>query len=144
MKKAIIYYSSRKGTTKYFGEEIGEYLEKKNISVEVLSVLDARHGQVKDADIVLLGGWTHGLFIFLQHPDKQWNDFAEALPNLKGKKVGLFTTYKTATGSLFHKMEKRLHNKIDQIEFTLKSKGEKLLEPHKIILDEFLEKLNNQ
>lgn len=138
MKKAIIYYSSRKGTTKYFGEEIGDYLKDKKIDVKIYSILDAKPEQLTDVDILLIGGWTHGLFFVLQHPDRNWVEFAKSLPSLYGKKVLLFTTYKIATGSLFRKMKKHLYNKADKIEYTLKSRGEKLLDLHKKQLDEFL------
>lgn len=138
MKKAIVYYSSKKGTTKYFGEEIGVYLEEKQYETKVISILDAKPEQIDDVELVLLGGWTHGLFIIFQHPDKNWINFAKSLPSLKGKRVGLFTTYKIATGSLFRKMKKYLKNKTDKIDFTLESKSEKLLDSHKVLLDKFL------
>lgn len=138
MKKAIVYYSSKKGTTKYFGEEIGVYLKEKHYETKVISVLDAKPEQIDDVELVLLGGWTHGLFIIFQHPDKNWINFTKSLPPLKGKKVGLFTTYKIATGSLFRKMKKYLKNKTDNIDFTLESKSEKLLDSHKVLLDKFL------
>lgn len=138
MKKAFIYYSSRKGTTKYFGEEIGEYLHSKDIESHVISVLDAKPEQINDADIILLGGWTHGLFLLFQHPDKNWIDFAKSIPSLKGKKTGLFTTYKIATGSLFKKMGHHLKGKVDHIGLNLKAKNDKLSEQHKSQIDAFL------
>jgi flavodoxin len=139
MKKAVIYYSSRKGTTKYFGEEIGDYLKEKKYDVKIYSVLDAKPEQLTEVETVLLGGWTHGLFFILQHPDHNWIDFSKSLPSLRGKKVGLFTTYKIATGSLFRKMKTHLKNKADGIELILKAKSEKLLDSHKQQLDKFLE-----
>lgn len=135
MKKAVIYYLSKKGTTKYFGEEICEYLETKDIDVKSFSVYDYKPEQLKKADMVFFGAWTHGLFIVLQHPDKPWVEFARQLPDLKGKKIGLFTTYKIATGSLFKKMQKYLNGKIDGVDIILKAKGEKILEEHKKALD---------
>ncbi len=138
MKKAIIYYSSRKGTTKYFGEEIGDYLQSKNIETRVISVLDAKPDQLDDTDIIFLGGWTHGLFLLFQHPDKNWIDFVKSIPSLKGKKICLFTTYKIATGSLFKKMGKHLKGKVDHIGLNLKSKNDKLSGQHKAKIDTFL------
>lgn len=135
MKKALIYYLSKKGTTKYFAEEICEYLQTKNIETKSVSIYDYSPEQLNDFDIVFLGAWTHGLFIALQHPDKPWVEFAKQLPDLKGKKIGLFTTYKLATGSLFKKMQKHLGSKIDGVDIILKSKGEKLQEEHKKVLD---------
>jgi len=83
------------------------------------------------ADLVLLGAWCHGLFIFLQHPDKPWVEFARKLPDLSGKKVALFTTYKLATGSMFKKMRKQLKLGENQPVEIFKSKNGSLSEEDK-------------
>ena len=139
MKKAIVYYDSKKGTTKYFGEEIGEYLKSKGIETRVYSVFDANPEQITEADYVLLGCWTHGLFIMLQHPPKAWVEFAQKLASMRGKKIALFTTYKLATGSLFRKMGKILNGKIDSVSLILKSKSDKLDNDNRALLDRFVE-----
>jgi hypothetical protein len=72
------------------------------------SIYDADPADAGNADAMLLGAWCHGLFIVLQHPDKPWVEYARQLPDLSGKKVALFTTYKLATGSMFRKMQKHL------------------------------------
>ncbi|MCG8697749.1 MAG: flavodoxin domain-containing protein, partial [Bacteroidales bacterium] len=105
MKKGLIIYDSKTGTTHKFGEEIKKYLKDKGAEVELVSVSDYKNDEVGKADFVLLGGWTSGLFIFLQHPDKPWIKMANDISPLNGKKVGLFTTYKVATGSVFKKMK---------------------------------------
>lgn len=138
MQKAVVYYRSRKGTTKYFAEEIGEFLNNKNLRTEVFSVFDFKPEQVQDANYVLFGCWTHGLFFVLQHPDSEWVKFANELPSLDGKKIGLFTTYKIATGSMFRKMQKQLDGKIGQVGLTIKAKSEKLLDEHKKQLEDFI------
>lgn len=138
MKKAVIYYHSKTGRTKYFGEEIEEFLKQNNIDTKIFSIYDAKPEQLSDADMVLLGCWTHGLFIVLQHPDSKWTAFAKALPDINGKKVALFTTYKLATGSMFSRMKKHLNGKIGPISLTLKSKTDKLSEEHKNQLLEFI------
>lgn len=138
MKKAVVFYLSKSGTTKYFGEEIAKYLDNKNIETSVVSILDAKPEMVNNADYVLLGAWTHGLMIFLQHPDKPWVEFAKALPDFSDKKVGLFTTYKIATGSMFRKMEKHLSGKSAPVTLSLKSKSSELSDHHKQELETFI------
>jgi hypothetical protein len=64
--------------------------------------------------------------------------FAKKLPDLKEKKVGLFATYKLATGSMFRNMEKPIADKIDEVEIVLKAKGEELGKQHKAAIDEFI------
>ena len=39
MKKAVIIYHSKTGTTKKYGEEIGEYLKNKGVDAQVTSTI---------------------------------------------------------------------------------------------------------
>ena len=122
--KGLIIYNSKKGHTKQYGEQIAEYLkEEKNISAKVVSVDDFKKNDLNEADIVFLGSWTNGLFLLFQHPDKKWVKFVSDLPEFKDKKVGLFTTYNIATGSMFKSMEKKLRGKISEVLIELKSKS---------------------
>lgn len=108
MKKAIIIYQSKKGTTKKFGEEIGAFLSQNNVGSKVKSVQDFNPDDMATADYVFLGCWTNGMFLMFQHPDKAWAKFAEKLPALDNKKMALFTTYKIATGVMFKAMKKHI------------------------------------
>lgn len=138
MKKAVVIYLSKKGKTKYFGEEIVEYLKEKEIDAQAISIHDATPQVVENTDYVLLGAWTHGLFVILQHPDKPYVEFVKTLPEIKDKKVGLFTTYKVATGSMFRKMRKPLNGKINGVSLILKSKTEELTTDHKKAINTFI------
>ncbi len=138
MKKAIIYYLSKTGITRQFGEEIRTYFSQNNVEAELISVYDFNNDDLKDVDYLLLGVWTHGLMILLQHPDKPWVEFAAQLPEIKDKKVALFTTYKLATGSMFKKMRKHLNGKVGNISLELKSKNDQLTEMHKLQLLKFI------
>jgi flavodoxin len=137
MKKALIIYNSKKGTTKKFGNEIGNFLNSKNIISKVIPIYDFNENEISGYDYILLGCWTSGLFVCMQHPQQDWIDFSKKLPNLKNKKVGLFTTYKLATGSMFRKMKLHLQNKIDNISLELKSRNGKLSETNAMELMEF-------
>ncbi len=108
MKKAVIIYQSKKGTTKKFGEGIGAFLSQNNVESKVTSVQDFNPEDLATADYVFLGCWTNGMFLLFQHPDKPWRKFAEKLPALDSKKVALFTTYKVATGVMFKAMKKHI------------------------------------
>ena len=139
MKKALIIYNSKKGTTKKFGNEIGEFLNTKNIDSKVIPIYDFNENEVSGYDYIFLGCWTSGLFICMQHPQQDWIDFAKKLPNLKNKKVVLFTTYKLATGSMFRKMKTHLETKIDNISLELKSRDGMLNKSNITELLEFAE-----
>ena len=138
MSKILITYLSHTGITKRYAEEISGYLKSKGNEVQNTAIEDFSPEMLSDADTLLFGAWTHGLMICLQHPDKPWRKFVETLPDLNGKKTGLFTTYKLATGSMFKKMRKILYQKSNVPAVELKSKNGSLSPNDKLILDEFI------
>lgn len=139
MSKILITYRSKTGITKKYAEEIASYLQTKGVEVSNVAIEEFNNEMLNDTDMLLFGAWTHGLMILLQHPDKPWVNFAKALPDLNGKKTGLFTTYKLATGSLFKKMRKILIEKsVDPI-LEIKSKNGSLAEKDKVLLDKFIQ-----
>lgn len=138
MKKVIVAYQSKTGTTKKYGEEIAKYLGSKKLNPNAVSIEDCNMKLVEEADVILLGCWTAGLMLFLQHPEKKWVTFAKSLPAMHHKKIGLFTTYKLATGSMFGKMRKHIGDKVNGIQIELKSKHGELSESDKKILDQLI------
>ncbi len=138
MKKALIVYQSKTGVTKKYAEEIGRYLSEKGVSTTILPVADYQDGLADQADMVFMGCWTAGLMLFLQHPEKTWNDFAHGLSSLKGKKAVLFTTYKLATGSMFKNMRKHLGDKGTDLSLELKSRKGNLTSENKSFLEGLL------
>jgi flavodoxin len=138
MKNLLITYVSKTGITKKYAEEINKYLIEKGIKTALISIEDFNPELFKNVDGVLFGAWTHGLMILLQHPDKPWVKFAKALPDMKDKKVGLFTTYKLATGRMFRMMKKHLDGKISGEIPEMKSKKGELSENDKAILNNFI------
>jgi hypothetical protein len=106
----------------------------------MISVHDVQPEDFVRSDLILLGCWTSGLFFILQHPDKTWKEYAAGFPDLKGKKVGFFTTYLTATGSIFRKMYQNLKDKLaEPVTLNLKSRNPKLSEDNKAMIKEFIE-----
>jgi flavodoxin len=138
MKTAAIVYRSRTGTTRRFAEEIGAHLRTRGIQVVVASVGDADPRELATVDFVLLGCWTNGLMVILQHPDQPWIDFAREVPALPGARVGLFTTYRLLTGSMFGKMRSELGDKAAAITLELKSRDGSLSAAHREALDRFV------
>jgi flavodoxin len=138
MATAAVVYRSATGTTRRFAEEIGAYLESRGITTTVLSVGDCDAASLADVDVVLLGCWTSGLFIVAQHPDEPWLAFARDLPPLGHARVGLFTTYKLATGSMFTRMRAALTGTGAQVGLELKSRDGHLAEAGRRALDGFI------
>jgi flavodoxin len=108
MKKAAIVYRSRTGTTQRLAKEIGAFLATRAIEPTVVSIGECDVRALGDVDYLFLGCWTSGLMVVLQHPDQPWIEFARDLPAIAGPRVGLFTTYKLASGSMFAQMRKHL------------------------------------
>jgi flavodoxin len=136
--KALITFHSKTGITKKYAQEIAEYLQSKKVQVQVVPIQEYAKEIQHDADLILLGCWTSGLFICLQHPDKAWVKYASALPEMQQRKVILFTTYKLATGSMFRHMKKVLEGKFSTILAELKSKNGDLSVTDKKTLDGLL------
>ena len=74
----------------------------------------------------------------LQHPDQPWIEFARTLPAIAGPRVGLFTTYRLATGSMFAQMRKHLASRIPAVGLELKSRSGRLSEADKQALERFV------
>jgi flavodoxin len=138
MKRAVVVYRSHSGVTRRYGEAIGRYLEGLGIVTSVASVGDCDFASVGGADYLLLGCWTSGLFLVRQHPDEPWLAFVRDMPESRGPRVALFTTYKLATGSQFAKMRAALAGKTGAPELELKSRDGSLSAADEKSLEKFL------
>ena len=138
MKTAVIVYNSKTGTTKKYAEEIASYLKSKGISIRISSIQAFQGNLLSDSDFVFLGSWTNGLMFILQHPDREWKDFAAKLPSMPDVKVVLFTTYKILTGSMFRNMVKHLKGKYPTPSLELKSRHGSISEEDKQAVDNFI------
>jgi flavodoxin len=137
MATAVVVYRSATGTTRRFAEEIGAHLEAKGIIATVQSVGECDPASLADADLVLLGCWTSGYFVIAQHPDEPWLAFVRDMPALDGARVGLFTTYKLATGSMFARMRAAIGVKARRFDLELKSRDGHLSDASRQALDRF-------
>jgi len=138
MKKIVIIYNSKTGTTRNYSKEIGEYLKTKNYEVIVVPMEEYNSDILNNTDYLLLGCWTSGLMFFGQHPEKKWIDFAANLPKPTKPGVALFTTYKILTGSMFNKMRMHLNGHITTPAITLKSRNGLLSKSDETALDQFI------
>ena len=139
MKKAVIIYHSKTGRTRSYAEKVAKYLKEKEIEVIKTDLEDFKDELFDEANYIFFGCWTHGLFIILQHPDKEWIDFAAKLPSMPGVKIALFTTYKILTGSMFKNMYKQLKGKFAAPSLELKSRNGFLSAADKLKLDTIIE-----
>lgn len=140
MGKAVILFNSKTGTTGKYAREIGQYIETQGVEVAISSIQGYKYDQsiLDNADYVLLGCWTSGLMIILQHPETVWQEFAAKLPNMPNTKLALFTTYKILTGSMFRNMYKVLDGKFAKPSLELKSRNGLLSGDDKKAIDNFV------
>lgn len=138
MKRAIIFYQSKTGTTKNYAYELGTYLKAKQIDTLCFSVEEYQQNLIQNADYLLLGCWTKGLMLIFQKPDKIWGDFAKKISVSESTKVALFATFKIRTGSMFKNMAKHFNYTSKLSLPKLKSQNGKLSEKDKVILDELI------
>ena len=138
MATASVVYRSHTGTTRRLAEEIAGHLRTRGVDATAVSVGEVDAPSLADVDFVLLGCWTNGFFVVAQHPDEPWLAFARDLPTLDHPRVGLFTTYKLVTGSMFARMRAALAGKVARADFELKSRSGHLSAEGRQALDRFV------
>jgi flavodoxin len=109
MKKAVVFYQSKTGTTEKYAKEIGNFLLEQQIDTQIYPVNQYHEDLTRDVDFLFLGCWTKGLMVLFQKPDEVWKDFAGKISVPEKTKISLFATYKILTGSMFRNMEKSLN-----------------------------------
>jgi flavodoxin len=108
MKRALVLFHSRTGTTAAYGEEIAGELIQNGVDARALPLYKASNSELADADTLFIGCWTSGLLFFMQHPEKAFVNYLDNISDLTNKKIVLFTTYKILTGSMFRSMSRHL------------------------------------
>jgi flavodoxin len=101
--KAAILVESLTGNTWKAAEMIGSDLQQEGWSITGLSKVKAPdHASIQAADIVLVGTWTHGLFVVGQTP---WAVAAISnLPAMRGKQAAVFLTFALNAGKSLERL----------------------------------------
>lgn len=101
--KAAILVESLTGNTWKAAEMIGADLQQEGWSITGLSKVKAPdHASIQAADIVLVGTWTHGLFVVGQTP---WAVAAISnLPAMRGKRAAVFLTFALNAGKSLERL----------------------------------------
>ena len=101
--KAALLVESLTGNTWNAAEQIGTKLSQERWSITGLSKVGAPDlASVEQADVVLIGTWTHGFFVVGQQP---WALGKIAnLPTMRGKKAACFLTFALNAGKSIDKL----------------------------------------
>ncbi len=138
MPTAAVIYCSDTWTTAGLADEIADHLRSRGVEATVASFDECDEASLAHVDYLFLGCWTSGLFVVGQHPVDPWVRFAHRLPRLDRPRVGLFTTYKVLTGSMFRRMRRELRDVAPRIELELKSRNRHLTDDGRRALDQFV------
>ena len=101
--KAALLVESLTGNTWKAAEMIASKLQEERWSITGLDkVRSPDHAAIQAADIVLVGTWTHGLFVVGQAP---WAAARISnLPPMRGKQAAVFLTYALDAGKSLDKL----------------------------------------
>lgn len=100
----VILYRSRSGNTRAAAEATGELLADRGARVSVRPVEHYEIKEMAEADMLVLGTWTDGLFFIGQRPGELRH--FKALPNLAGKPVTTFCTFALNAGKTIERFSK--------------------------------------
>lgn len=101
--KAALLVESLTGNTWHAAELIAGKLQQEHWSITGMSRVGKPDLQsVHEADIVLVGTWTHGLFLVGQAPFALGN--IANLPTMRGKKAACFLTFALDAGKSVDKL----------------------------------------
>ena len=105
--KAAILVESLTGNTWKAAENVAELLQQERWTITGLSkVRQPDHSSIQAADLILVGTWVHGAFVFGQAP---WavNSIAN-LPSMRGKRAASFCTFALNPGSSLDRLSSAL------------------------------------
>ena len=100
---AIVIYESLTGNTKKAAEFIVDELISNGVAARSCPTSDVDYQALAEADLVIVGSWTDGLFLFGQKPANQGR--LSQIPFLAGKQAAVFCTYALETGKTLEKLE---------------------------------------
>jgi flavodoxin len=101
--KAALLVESLTGNTWNAAELIGDKLQQEGWTITGMSKVGAPDlSSIQQADIVLVGTWTHGLFVVGQTPFALGN--IANLPTMRGKRAACFLTFALNAGTSIDKL----------------------------------------
>ena len=101
--KAALIVESLTGNTWQAAELIADKLQQERWTITGLSkVRDPDLSSIQQADMVLVGTWTHGLFVVGQLPAMAPN--IANLPTMRGKQAACFLTFALNAGKSIDKL----------------------------------------
>ncbi len=105
--KAALLVESLTGNTWKAADKVADLLAQERWSITGLSkVKQPDYASIQEAELVLVGTWVHGAFIFGQAPWAVSN--IANLPTMRGKRVAGFLTFALDPGNALDKLDRAL------------------------------------
>ena len=105
--KAALLVESLTGNTWQAAEKVADLLQQERWTITGLSrVKEPNHASIQEADLVLVGTWVHGAFLFGQAPWAVSN--IANLPSMRGKRAAGFVTFALDPGKALDKLDSAL------------------------------------
>lgn len=105
--KAALLVESLTGNTWEAADKVADLLAQERWTITGLSsVKQPDHASIQQADLILVGTWVHGAFLFGQAP---WGASNIAnLPAMRGKRAAGFCTFALDPGKALQKLDQAL------------------------------------
>jgi hypothetical protein len=100
--RAIVIYESLTGNTRDAGDLIAAELNASGVETVASSITEIDLQALSEADLVVVGSWTDGLFFFGQRPGRAGR--LASLPVIDGKKAAVYCTYALNAGKTLDKL----------------------------------------
>jgi flavodoxin len=107
--QVVIIYESLTGTTETAARLIANQFYVRHVGSKIYPVGGFDPDAIAEADVVIAGSWTDGLFFVGQKPAKR-KKFSK-LPEMDGKKCVVFCTYAIDPGKTLDKFTKVLEER---------------------------------
>ena len=100
--KAIVIYESLTGNTRQAGRLIAAELTRSGIETVACPILEVDLQALSDADLVIVGSWTDGLFVVGQRPGRIGR--LVKMPIIDNKSAAVYCTYALNPGKTLDKL----------------------------------------
>lgn len=101
---AIVVYESLTGNTEQAGLLIAKELSEAGIPTVASPITNIDAQALSDADLVVVGSWTDGFFLFGQRPGRSAR--LQKLPVIDGKQAAVYCTYAINAGKTLSKLSR--------------------------------------
>lgn len=100
--RAVVIYESLTGHTREAGNLIAAGLTANGVETVACPITRIDFQALSNADLVILGSWTDGIFVVGQRPGRAAR--LRAMPVLDGKRCLVYCTYAINPGKVLEKM----------------------------------------